>query len=77
MTAGLTSGGVRGRFDVDGAFDRLLAGTGLVALRQPGGGYTLTRADGSAARPVAAGTAPAAAAAGSVTSGETNVEQVA
>ncbi|WP_096470619.1 TonB-dependent siderophore receptor [Burkholderia stabilis] len=60
LTAGLTSGGVQGRFDVDGALDRLLAGTGLVALRQPGGGYTLTRASGSVAQPAAAGAAAAA-----------------
>ncbi|WP_174904377.1 TonB-dependent siderophore receptor [Burkholderia pseudomultivorans] len=57
LTAGLTSGGVHGRFDVDGALDRLLAGTGLVALRQPGGGYTLMRANGSAAPPAATGAA--------------------
>ncbi|WP_431018805.1 TonB-dependent siderophore receptor [Burkholderia cepacia] len=60
LTAGLTSGGVQGRFDVDGALDRLLAGTGLVALRQPGGGYTLKRADSTVARPVAAGVAAGA-----------------
>ncbi|MBJ9751130.1 TonB-dependent siderophore receptor [Burkholderia cepacia] len=60
LTAGLTSGGAQGRFDVDGALDRLLAGTGLVALRQPGGGYTLKRADGTVARPVAAGVAAGA-----------------
>ncbi|WP_065500272.1 TonB-dependent siderophore receptor [Burkholderia stabilis] len=60
LTAGLTSGGVQGRFDVDGAFDRLLAGTGLVALRQPGGGYTLMRANGSIAQPAATGAAAAA-----------------
>ncbi|QVN19518.1 TonB-dependent siderophore receptor [Burkholderia pyrrocinia] len=60
LTAGLTSGGVQGRFDVDGALDRLLAGTGLVALRQPGGGYTLMRAEGSVARPAAAGVAAGA-----------------
>lgn len=45
---------------MQGRFGRLTAGTGLVALRQPGGGYTLMRADGSAAGPVAAGVAPAA-----------------
>ncbi|WP_419686968.1 TonB-dependent siderophore receptor [Burkholderia theae] len=60
LTAGLTSGGVHGRFDVDGALDRVLAGTGLVALRQPGGGYTLMRTNGSAARPAATGAAAAA-----------------
>ncbi|VBB10949.1 Ferric hydroxamate uptake,ferrichrome outer membrane transporter,Outer membrane receptor for monomeric catechols,TonB-dependent siderophore receptor,TonB dependent receptor [Burkholderia stabilis] len=60
LTSGLTSGGVHGRFDVDGALDRLLAGTGLVALRQPGGGYTLMRANGSAVQPAAAGAAAAA-----------------
>ncbi|WP_126285587.1 TonB-dependent siderophore receptor [Burkholderia stagnalis] len=43
LAAGLTSGGLHGRFDVAGGLDRLLAGTGLVALRQPGGGYTLMR----------------------------------
>ncbi|MCO8592673.1 TonB-dependent siderophore receptor [Burkholderia multivorans] len=47
LTAGLTSGGVHGRFDVDDALARVLAGTGLVALRQPGGGYTLMRANGA------------------------------
>ncbi|WP_412022044.1 TonB-dependent siderophore receptor [Burkholderia cepacia] len=60
LTSGLTSGGVHGRFDVDGALDRVLAGTGLVALRQPGGGYTLMRTNGSAAQPAAAGAATAA-----------------
>ncbi|WP_322025073.1 TonB-dependent receptor [Burkholderia sp. BCC1977] len=60
LTAGRTSGGVHGRFDVDGALDRLLAGTGLVALRQPGGGYTLMRANGSVAPAAAAGTEAAA-----------------
>ncbi|MEN2470017.1 TonB-dependent receptor [Burkholderia sp. GS2Y] len=60
LTAGLTSGGVHGRFDVDGALDRVLAGTGLVALRQPGGGYTLMRTNGSAAQPAATGAAAAA-----------------
>ncbi|HDR9660020.1 TPA: TonB-dependent receptor [Burkholderia stabilis] len=60
LTSGLTSGGVQGRFDVEGALDRLLAGTGLVALRQPGGGYTLMRANGSAAQPAATGAAAAA-----------------
>ncbi|WP_193098143.1 TonB-dependent siderophore receptor [Burkholderia sp. Z1] len=59
LTAGLTSGGVHGRFDVDGALDRVLAGTGLVALRQPGGGYTLMRTNGSAAQPAATGAAAA------------------
>ncbi|MBU9480901.1 TonB-dependent siderophore receptor [Burkholderia multivorans] len=47
LTAGLTSGGVHGRFDVDDALARVLAGTGLVALRQSGGGYTLMRANGA------------------------------
>ncbi len=60
LTSGLTSGGVQGRFDVDGALDRLLAGTGLVALRQPGGGYTLMHANGSAVQPAATGAAAAA-----------------
>ncbi|AFQ48484.1 TonB-dependent siderophore receptor [Burkholderia cepacia GG4] len=60
LTAGRTSGGVHGQFDVAGALDRLLAGTGLVALRQPGGGYTLTRANGSVAPVAAAGTGAAA-----------------
>ncbi|WP_446904585.1 TonB-dependent siderophore receptor [Burkholderia sp. YIM B11467] len=60
LTAGLTSGGVHGRFDIDGALDRVLAGTGLVALRQPGGGYTLMRTNGSAAQPAATGAAAAA-----------------
>ncbi|PRF51435.1 TonB-dependent siderophore receptor [Burkholderia multivorans] len=47
LTAGLSSGGVHGRFDVDDALARVLAGTGLVALRQSGGGYTLMRANGA------------------------------
>ncbi|MBU9609893.1 TonB-dependent siderophore receptor [Burkholderia multivorans] len=55
LTAGLSSGGVHGRFDVDDALAHVLAGTGLVALRQPGGGYTLMRANGA--------TVPAASAA--------------
>ncbi|WDD92200.1 TonB-dependent receptor [Burkholderia sp. FERM BP-3421] len=41
---GLRSPGVRGEFDTAAALDRLLTGTGLIAVRQPGGGYTLIRA---------------------------------
>ncbi|KVZ05891.1 TonB-dependent siderophore receptor [Burkholderia stagnalis] len=55
LAAGRTSGGLHGRFDVEGGLDRLLAGTGLVALRQPGGGYTLMRTGSApAAQPAAA-----------------------
>ncbi|MCO8614420.1 TonB-dependent receptor [Burkholderia multivorans] len=60
LTAGLTSGGVHGRFDVDDALARVLAGTGLVALRQPGGGYTLMRANGASGMSGAAVPAPSA-----------------
>ncbi|EMH2964067.1 TonB-dependent receptor [Burkholderia multivorans] len=60
LTAGLTSGGVHGRFDVDDALARVLAGTGLVALRQPGGGYTLMRANGANGMSGAAVPAPSA-----------------
>ncbi|MGS1007752.1 TonB-dependent siderophore receptor [Achromobacter anxifer] len=41
MTAGKTSPGVRGAHTVDGAFRLLLNGTGLEALRQADGGYSL------------------------------------
>ncbi|MDN7867671.1 TonB-dependent receptor [Burkholderia multivorans] len=60
LTAGLTSGGVHGRFDVDDALARVLAGTGLVALRQSGGGYTLMRANGANGMSGAAVPAPSA-----------------
>ncbi|AIO77540.1 TonB-dependent siderophore receptor [Burkholderia multivorans] len=60
LTAGLSSGGVHGRFDVDDALARVLAGTGLVALRQPGGGYTLMSANGANGMSGAAVPAPSA-----------------
>lgn len=52
QVAGLRSPGLHGRFDVPQALDQLLSGSGLSALRQPSGGYTLVHAA------AAAGTAP-------------------
>ncbi|QCU31722.1 hypothetical protein FE789_28390 [Burkholderia pseudomallei] len=49
LTTGLRSPGLHGRADPAAALDRLLTGTGLVALRQPSGGYTLARLPGPAA----------------------------
>ncbi|MEB5510405.1 STN domain-containing protein, partial [Burkholderia pseudomallei] len=46
LTTGLRSPGLHGRADPAAALDRLLTGTGLVALRQPSGGYTLARLPG-------------------------------
>ncbi|HEY9272564.1 TonB-dependent receptor [Achromobacter sp.] len=48
MTAGKTSPGVRGTHTVDGGFRQLLNGTGLEALRQADGGYSLRPAPVSA-----------------------------
>lgn len=48
MTAGKTSPGVRGTHTVDGAFRLLLNGTGLEAVRQADGGYSLRPAPVSA-----------------------------
>lgn len=41
QTAGRYSRGVQGRFDSAGALSALLAGSGLQAVAQPGGGYSL------------------------------------
>ncbi len=49
QVAGLQSPGLNGSFEVPQALDRLLAGSGLAARRQPGGGYTLVRAAPAAA----------------------------
>ncbi|KNA30686.1 TonB-dependent receptor [Burkholderia pseudomallei] len=49
LTTGLRSPGLHGRADPAAALDRLLTGTGLVALRQPSGGYTLARLPAPAA----------------------------
>ncbi|WP_156438446.1 TonB-dependent siderophore receptor [Burkholderia sp. BDU5] len=58
LTAGLQSPGLHGRADTAAALDRLLTGTGLVAVRQPSGGYTLVRLPAaSAASSAAAGLA--------------------
>jgi len=43
LTTGLSSPGVSGDLEVDEALRRLLAGTGLAAVRDPGGEYTLRR----------------------------------
>jgi iron complex outermembrane receptor protein len=40
LTAGKTSNGVSGTYSVDEAFQKLLSGTGLEALRQPDGSYS-------------------------------------
>ncbi|WP_323120340.1 TonB-dependent siderophore receptor [Burkholderia alba] len=57
---GLRSPGVHGQFDTATALDRLLTGTGLAAIRRPGGGYTLIRmsaTEGATAAGVASETA--------------------
>ncbi|SFD56152.1 iron complex outermembrane recepter protein [Pseudomonas citronellolis] len=45
---GLASPGLHGRFDATQALARLLAGSGLVAQAQPGGGFLLRRGDDQA-----------------------------
>jgi iron complex outermembrane recepter protein len=55
-TAGLQSPGLRGRYGVAQALSALLQGTGLEAVAQPGGGYTLVKG----APPAAAAATPAA-----------------
>lgn len=51
-TAGLRSGGLQGSHTVRSGLDALLAGSGLQAVRQPNGSYTLApAAAGPAARP--------------------------
>ncbi|MFT4103405.1 MAG: TonB-dependent receptor plug domain-containing protein, partial [Burkholderiaceae bacterium] len=50
LTAGLTSPGVSGSYTVTDALQRLLAGTGLEAVRDAGGEYTLRKAAPGAAR---------------------------
>ncbi|AOK31773.1 MULTISPECIES: TonB-dependent siderophore receptor [Burkholderia] len=57
LVSGLHSPGLRGRVNTWSAFDRLLTGTGLVAVKQPGGGYTLEKLPGAAASPSAGGLA--------------------
>ena len=47
-TEGLRSGGVSGSYAVDDALARVLAGTGLAAVRTAGGGYALRAATASA-----------------------------
>lgn len=54
LTAGRQSPGVRGRFDVPGAFGQMLAGTGLTASPQ-GAGYTLVPQAAPAAATLASG----------------------
>jgi iron complex outermembrane recepter protein len=44
MTTGKTSPGVRGTYDVNGAFDALLNGTGLEPVKQSDGSYSVRRA---------------------------------
>ncbi|PQV49217.1 iron complex outermembrane receptor protein [Paraburkholderia sp. BL21I4N1] len=41
LTAGRTSEGLRGDYEVPQALERILRGTGLGAVQQPNGGYTL------------------------------------
>jgi iron complex outermembrane receptor protein len=55
LAEGLRSPGLGGSFSVTEAWPLLLSGTGLVAVEQAGGGWTLLRR----AAPVAAGQAPA------------------
>lgn len=43
LTSGRHSAGVSGRLDIDAALHRLLAGTGLAAVREANGEYTLRR----------------------------------
>lgn len=49
LVAGLATPGLSGAWPVGAALARLLAGTGLEALAQPGGGYSLRRASAPAA----------------------------
>lgn len=55
LTAGLRSPGVSGLFGVNDALRALLAGTGLEALRDVGGEYTLRRQAASASVPASPG----------------------
>ncbi|MBB6557344.1 iron complex outermembrane receptor protein [Acidovorax soli] len=48
LVAGLATPGLSGTMPVGAALSRLLAGTGLEALAQPGGGYSLRRAAAAA-----------------------------
>lgn len=43
LTANLRSAGLQGSHTVDGGFTQLLAGSGLEAVRQPNGSYSLRR----------------------------------
>lgn len=52
--AGLRTQGLQGSYEAGAGLDRLLSGTGLTAVPQPGQGYVLR---GAAARPAAAATA--------------------
>ena len=49
LVAGLATPGLSGTMPVAAALARLLSGTGLEALAQPGGGYSLRRAAAAAA----------------------------
>lgn len=44
LTEGLSSAGLRGRHTIDGGLAQLLAGSGLEAVRQPNGDWSLRRA---------------------------------
>lgn len=52
LTRGKSSPGVRGAYTVDGAFQALLIGTGLQAMRQSDGTYALRAVPGAAATAV-------------------------
>lgn len=54
LTAGLRSNGLQGSHSVDNGLARLLAGSGLEAVRQPNGSYLLHRAPARAAQADAA-----------------------
>ncbi len=48
LTAGRHSGGLRGDYEVSQAFTQILQGTGLAAVRQANGSYTLVEQTGTA-----------------------------
>lgn len=58
LTAGLNSAGLQGSHTVDGGLARLLAGSGLEAVRQPNGDWSLRRAAAAPAAPAQSQYAP-------------------
>ncbi|MBP0599796.1 TonB-dependent siderophore receptor [Herbaspirillum sp. LeCh32-8] len=58
LVNGVTTQGVSGEVSVESALRALLRDTGLEAVAQPGGGYSLRKAAAGAAAPAAAGALP-------------------